>query len=256
MIDILSPQALTVLRSFASPQTLCAFDLDGTLAPIVPDPTAAMLPEATRQRIQQLSRLVPTAIITGRSCTDAGARLGFEPRYLVGNHGLEGLPENEVNLQELHLLTEHWHRTLHTLLPEQLVQEIYFERKDGSLSLHYRAAADPAAAHRALLEAIAQLQPQPRRVGGKYVENLIPQGAPHKGDALLRLMEHCKSRQALFVGDDVTDEDVFRLEAPHILSVCVGTDRATAARYFLQDQTRVNDLLGQLLPLLLENNHG
>lgn len=247
MIDILSPQGLSILQSFVTPQTLCAFDLDGTLAPIIADPDAVALPATVRQAMQQLCSLAPVAVITGRGCDDARQRLGFMPRYLVGNHGLEGLPDSSVNLAALRVLIDYWSSELYRLLPVSLVAELLFEPKAGSLSLHYRHAADPAAAHQALLEAIAQLQPQPRYVGGKYVENLVPHGVPHKGDALLRLMEHSGAATALFVGDDETDEDVFRLVDPQILSVCVGTGRSTAARYFLQDQTRMVDLLAQLL---------
>lgn len=255
MIDILSPPGLAVLRSFVTPQTLCAFDLDGTLAPIIDDPAAVALPVAVQQAMQQLCSLVPVAIITGRGCDDARPRLKFAPRYLVGNHGLEGLPDRTVNLAELRALIDYWNRELHRLLPASILPELLVEAKAGSLSLHYRHAADPVAAHRLLLDAIGQLQPQPRYVGGKYVENLIPQGAPDKGTALLRLMEHSGSRQALFVGDDVTDEDVFELDNPRILSVCVGTERPTAARYALQDQTAIAQLLRQVL-LLVGDDHG
>lgn len=254
MIDLLSLEGLAVLQGLVTPTTLCAFDLDGTLAPIVADPTAAALPEATRLSLQHLARLAPTAIITGRSCSDARHRLGFEPRYLVGNHGLEGLPGNDVNLPELQKLIDHWNREILVLLPPQLVQELYFEHKAGSLSLHYRHASDPAAAHLMLLEAIAQLQPQPRYVGGKFIDNLIPQGAPHKGDALLRLLEDAAAPAALFIGDDETDEDVFRLNDPRILSVCVGTERITAAHYRIDDQQQVESILQELLRILKQTD--
>ena len=251
MIDILSPPGLSVLRAFITPQTLCAFDLDGTLAPIIDDPAAVALPAAVRQSMQQLCSLAPVAVITGRGCDDARSRLGFAPRYLVGNHGLEGLPGSQVNLAAFRLLIERWQQELHRLLPVSLLSQLIFEPKTGSLSLHYRHAADPAGAHQALLEAIHQLEPQPRYVGGKYVENLVPQGGAHKGDALLRLMEHSGAGTALFVGDDVTDEDVFRLADPSILSVCVGTERPTAAHHFVQDQASMAVLLEQLMPLVV-----
>jgi trehalose 6-phosphate phosphatase len=32
------------------------------------------------------------AIITGRAIADARTMLGFMPRYLIGNHGAEGVP--------------------------------------------------------------------------------------------------------------------------------------------------------------------
>lgn len=255
MIDMLSPQGLSILQSFVTPQTLYAFDLDGTLAPIIADPGAVALPAAVQQAMQQLCSLAPVAVITGRGCDDARQRLEFTPRYLVGNHGLEGLPDSKVNLAALRVLIDHWSSELYRLLPVSLVAELLFEPKAGSLSLHYRHATDPAGAHQILLEAIAQLQPQPRYVGGKYVENLVPLGVPHKGDALLRLMEDSKTATALFVGDDETDEDVFRLADPRILSICVGTGRPTAAPWALQGQDAIIPLLKQVL-MLLGHEHG
>jgi trehalose 6-phosphate phosphatase len=250
MIDLSSPEGRDLLQRFTTPATLFAFDLDGTLAPIVHDPAAAILPEAIQQCMRQLSCLAVTAIITGRSCSDARQRLGFEPRYLVGNHGLEGLPDSTINLQELDRLITSWHRQLQAVLDPPLLQELYQEQKVGSLSLHYRHADDPETAHTALLTAIKKLEPPPRRVGGKYVENLIPHGVPHKGDALLQLMSHAGSERALFVGDDETDEDVFRLDDPRILSVCVGTDRPSAARCRIDDQLDMKAALQEIIRIL------
>jgi hypothetical protein len=53
--------------------------------------------------------------------------------------------------------------------------------------------------------------------------------------------------QALFMGDDETDEDVFRLADPRILSVCVGTERTTAARYGIGDQQQLVLVVRELL---------
>ena len=38
--------------------------------------------------------------------------------------------------------------------------------------------------------AMRRLEPPPRRVHGKYVENLLPPGSPDKGDALAAVMRH------------------------------------------------------------------
>lgn len=250
MIDLLSPEGREALQKTVTSATLLAFDLDGTLAPIVDDPTKVALSPAIRQQMQQLSSLAPTAIITGRSCGDARQRLGFEPRYLVGNHGLEGLPDSPGVTQELSGIIEGWCQQLEKLLAPELLQMLYLEKKSGSLSLHYRQVPDPQAAHILLLMAIQQLEPGPRLVGGKFVENLIPDGLPHKGDALLRLMTHAGSPAALFLGDDETDEDVFRLDDPRILSVSVGQERVTAARYVVYDQMAMGTVLDQLLHIL------
>lgn len=250
MIELLSMAGLAELRAFITPTTLFAFDLDGTLAPIVDDPSAARIPEAVRRGLQQLSRLATTAVITGRLRSDALSRLGFEPTYLVGNHGGEGLPGELSGNSQQHGLMEQWLRQLQSLLPAEIWAAIVVEQKGGSLSLHYRHAPHRKTAHAALLDAITWLDPQPRRVGGKCVENLLPVQAPHKGDALLHLMRHSGCPNALFVGDDETDEDVFRLADPSIFTICVGTERESLASFHLPDQTAIAQLLQQLVALL------
>lgn len=255
MTELLSTEGARALRAFLTPATLCAFDLDGTLAPIVDDPTAARTPNEVRDGLRKLAELVVTAVITGRSCSDALPRLGFEPHYLVGNHGNEGLPGSDDQDQcRLHAeLILHWQQQLQQLLTPESWAALYVEPKCGSLSLHYRHAPQREAVHTQLLAAIGRLEPAPRRVGGTYVENLLPPEAPHKGDALLRLMEHSGCPNALFVGDDVTDEDVFRLHDRRIFTICVGKQRPTAAAYYLQDQNAMTRTLELMIDLIRSN---
>ncbi len=251
MIRLLSDVGLADLRSFVSTDTLFAFDLDGTLAPIVAEPAAIRVPGEVQELMKRLSVLAVTAVITGRARKDALAYLGFEPRYLVGNHGAEGMP-GRVGDEDLELfrMVEGWEQQLSLLLKPEVRQATLFESKGSTLSLHYRHAADPQAVHAALLAAINRLRPAPRRIGGKFVENLIPRGAPHKGDALLHLLDFSGCGRALFAGDDETDEDVFRLDDPRIFPVCVGLDRPTAARYALEGQQEMALLLRELVTIL------
>lgn len=250
MIRLFSDNGLAHLREFVTAGTLFAFDLDGTLAPIVADPAAIRVPEEVRELMKRLSCLATTAVITGRSRQDALAHLGFEPRYLVGNHGAEGMPGRDGEELELFGMVAGWERQLADLLEAEIYQATFFESKGSTLSLHYRHAPHQQAVHAALLAAIARLEPAPRRVGGKFVENLIPEGAPHKGDALLHLLELAGCGTALFVGDDETDEDVFRLGDPRIFPVCVGVERPTAARYALESQEEMARLLRELVAIL------
>lgn len=250
MINLSQPEGRSALQHFITSNTLFAFDLDGTLAPIVADPAAVSLPDAVQLGMAHLSALAVTAVITGRSCHDARQRLGFAPHYLVGNHGVEGLPGSDVSPTQLRKLVDGWEQQLERLMTPALRTAVSIEPKGASLSLHYRHAANPAATLSALQLLVQQLFPLPRQVGGKCVINLVPPGAPHKGDALLQLMRHAGCPRAVFIGDDETDEDVFRLDDPAVFSVCIGTERPTAARYFLADQAEITPLL-QLLAAYL-----
>jgi trehalose-6-phosphatase len=55
------------------------------------------------------------------------------------------------------------------------------------------------------------------------------------------------------VGDDETDEDVFALDQPgRLLTVRVGTKRASQASYYVRNQAAVDDLLAVLVSLRRE----
>lgn len=250
MTYLFSSAGLAALRTFVTGSTLHAFDLDGTLAPIVAEPAGITIQEEVRQYLVQLNGMAPLAIISGRSCADARSHLGFKPRYLVGNHGAEGLPGEETAGQNYEGLCQGWKSQLESLLPDMPARGISLEEKGKTFAIHYRQAPDPIKAQERILAAISCLTPRPRVVSGIFVENIVPQDAPHKGAALEALMVHLGGGRAIFVGDDVTDEDVFHLRNPEILGIRVGKDRKSSAGFYLQGQHEMVRLLREMIALL------
>jgi trehalose 6-phosphate phosphatase len=256
MTPLFSDTGLQRLDRIAGPGLLCVFDFDGTLSPIVADPAHAVLPDAMQQRLLDLSVLAPVAIITGRAVPDLRPRLGFAPDFLVGNHGIEGVPGWELRAQEYQVICQGWARSVAQALrdPLRFDPHIKIEDKGYSMSVHYRLARDPALTEARLTELFAALTPSPRVVAGKCVFNLVPQGAPHKGSALEQLM-HDGARSdsihnAIYVGDDVTDEDVFRLQRPDVLTVRVEPGENSAAEFYVDRLTDVERLLDELIARL------
>jgi trehalose 6-phosphate phosphatase len=126
---------------------------------------------------------------------------------------------------------------------------IWIEDKTFSVAVHYRNSREKKRARAAILEAAADLG-RMRLFGGKQVINILPEGAPHKGLALLRERDRLRCDTALYLGDDVTDEDVFALDEPgRLLTIRVGPKRTSAASYFLRSQAEVDELLDALLDL-------
>lgn len=250
MTYLFTQSGMNALRAFVDKTTLFAFDLDGTLAPIVPNPTEIAIPEDVRQALIQLDSIAPVAIITGRSRTDALNHLRFSPRYLVGNHGAEGLPGAEAGGLDFIRLCNEWKEQLHLLLPDIAEQGISLDDKGETMALHYRHAVNRAEARKSILSAIAGLKPTPRVVAGIYVKNLVPYTAPHKGKALEALMAHLGASRAIFVGDDVTDEDVFRLANPEILGIRVGRNEESQARFYLEGQHEMIRLLQEMIGMV------
>lgn len=235
------------LDEVARPGLLCAFDFDGTLAPIVAQPEHARLPDEIRWHLLTLSDYAPIAIITGRSLTDIRGRLGFEPDFIIGNHGLEGVPGWEADAGRHQALCIGWRAQLARALDAGGHDPaIRVEDKGYSLSVHYRQARDGEDAAMRLARLFAVLEPLPRVVSGKYVYNLLPQDAAHKGKALEQLMKICGARRALYVGDDVTDEDAFRLPRHEVLSVRIEHAPQSAAEFHLAQPQDVPRLLSEL----------
>lgn len=248
MRSLFSTEGKSRLDETVAGRLLCAFDFDGTLAPIVPRPEQVRLPDNIRERLISLAELAPVAIITGRSVADISGRLGFAPDFIIGNHGLEGVPGWDAQAAYHEKLCAGWHRQVVDALKDpELGNGVLLEDKRYSLSVHYREAKDPQQAASRLQALFDQLSPRPRIVAGKYVFNLLAQDACNKGSALEELMRICGARRAIYVGDDVTDEDVFRLRHPDILSVRIEQGTESAADFFLPEPGDILWLLDELV---------
>lgn len=244
-IYLFSSEGLAALAGYVTPDTLFAFDLDGTLAPIVEDYSAAQLDGQVRLTLQRLISLAKVVVITGRSRKDAMTILGVEPHLLIGNHGAEwtSVP-NSSFVQDC----KSWLEQLQGLLRD--VQGVEFEAKGESLSLHYRKADDRERTLELIDAAITKLEPGPRRIGGKFVVNLLPMKAPAKGEALLVAMDKLGARRSVFFGDDVTDEEVFLLENADIFGIHIGGESQTAASYYINNQSEMLGLLNSMVGIL------
>lgn len=239
---LLSRQNVGVLSQMAWSRVLLAFDFDGTLAPIVNDRSAASMRKRTGDLLARVCSLYPCAVISGRSRGDVAARLrGAKVAYVVGNHGLE--PGSE--LETFERVTRGAAPLLTAALDE--VPGIDVEDKRYSLAVHYRRSRRKKEARELIERAVAGLPFRMRSIGGKQVINVVPTGAPNKGEALLELRAQADADTALYIGDDVTDEDVFELDQPgRLLTVRIGASRSSAAAYFLREQREIDTVLAKL----------
>ncbi len=243
MKDLFSPDGLRLLESFCYANTLFAFDFDGTLAPIVADPEAAACRPCVREALDRLAQLAPVAILSGRGLRDLRPRLPDSIRHVAGNHGLEGLGISARDAERARRQARGWLREIGEWRGPPGLE---VEDKAYSVSLHYRHAKSRREAKTRIERKVLELSPAPRIIPGKCVVNLLPEGAPHKGIALMNAMERTRTRAAIYVGDDDTDEDVFRLPAPpRVLSIRVGKKATSGARFYLAKQ-------GQILALIRE----
>ena len=237
---LLDKDGVRALEAFCMAETLFAFDYDGTLAPIVDDPRKAKMRLKTSNLLCDIATLVPVALISGRSRQDVAQFVSCKVDYVVGNHGLEGIPGGSPSLEQAESACRAWNARLQS---EISIEGVVIEDKRYSLALHYRMAQDKRQAKAVLLETASALMPPPRIVMGKCVVNLISPGAPHKGIALLEVMLRSGSRSAVYFGDDDNDEDVFRLGEENLLTVRIGRSDHSAALFYLNSQDEMDQVL-------------
>lgn len=230
---------------------LLAFDFDGTLAPIVLHPDDACIAPAVTDRLQALSERLPVAIITGRAAADVRGRLGFEPTYVMGNHGAEDEGDLAANLARGLALDQLRHE-LRQRHADLKACGVWVEDKQQSLALHYRRSAQREKAQALILELLSQHDDEVLRIfPGKMVVNVTAHDAPDKAHAMQALVARCGATCALFAGDDANDEPVFIAAPPHWLTVRIGLDplRPSQARFYLHSPDETAVMLERLLAL-------
>ncbi len=241
--NILAARNIVQLRSVAGTGALLAFDFDGTLAPMGTNPSGTKMRDETLELLTSLAHAAPVAVITGRSVGDTTPRFPGVPLLaVIGNHGAEPSPFAKRALREVAEWLPHVRDAVASLPGTEV------EDKGHSVCVHYWNAADP----RHVIACVERLLPQLSRkvtlMHGIGLMNLVPHGAPNKGDALLRLIDEHRLPGAVFVGDELTDESAFRAAlAPHSLGVRVGRWSASAASSYIGSQLDIDALLLELL---------
>jgi trehalose 6-phosphate phosphatase len=237
---------MKILESLSFTETLYAFDFDGTLAPIVIQPSQAKMKERTEELLDELSKVVTTAVISGRSLSDLKCRTVPSIRYLIGNHGLEGV-DSQANFDGFKKQSQEWIQFLEkTLIKKAQDPGLEIEEKTYSIAIHYRKSRKKRKTKNIILEVLKEIESNSRIIPGKAVYNLVPLGGPHKGVALTQLLKVTGLNCALYIGDDDTDEDVFSLPDHRILSVRVGQKKGSAAKYYLRNQSEIDRLIRTL----------
>jgi trehalose 6-phosphate phosphatase len=242
--DLLGERHRGVLERLAGARALLAFDYDGVLAPVVRDPGGAPMRRRTRTLLARLVEAWPVAVVSGRAFVDT-RRLseGVVPN-VVGNHGYELLVARPVPKAVVGRVAG-WRAALERDL--EAVDGWFIEDKRSTLAVHYGLGRSWRATGEAVRRAAEALRGA-RLVGGKKVLNVIPVAFPDKGHALLALLARLRLDVALYLGDDVTDEDAFAVGPPRVVGVRVGGGRSLA-EWGLRSQEDVDALMERLVSL-------
>jgi trehalose 6-phosphate phosphatase len=241
---ILAKRHAPTLAAFANSKVVAAFDYDGTLAPIAPDPASAPMRKRTRRLLEAVAEHYPCVVISGRKRADLARCLnGIRVSHVAGNHGAEPWGRNTEHVAQV--------RQWRLQLDQQLrsFRGIVIEDKKYTLTIHFRHARPRRTALAAVERAVRTLRGV-RAIPGKETVNLLPRGAVDKGDALDRARRLLRCDLVIYVGDDDTDEAAFnRTREGWMVGIRVGLRRRSHAAYHLKNQTDIDILLERLIRL-------
>lgn len=248
MSHLLSAAGEEALLLLIQADPLIAFDFDGTLSPMVTLPEQARMPAGIARGFQVLCEMTPVAVITGRSVEDITPRLLAKPKYVIGNHGAEGIPGEDENVTAYQAICARWMDQIrHVLRWANLDPGLMIEHKPCSICVHYRLARNRESVARQIEAELSRLDPLPLVIGGMHGINLLPPGAPTKRRALESLLRIERKAAAFYIGDDETDEIVFRDAPREWITARVERDRHSTARFFLRHQSEMTECLQMII---------
>ncbi|MBN1510173.1 MAG: bifunctional alpha,alpha-trehalose-phosphate synthase (UDP-forming)/trehalose-phosphatase [Sedimentisphaerales bacterium] len=229
------------------------FDYDGTLVPFSRYPETAIPSEAVLERLKRLAEDPKNSVVvvSGRNREFLGQWFGGLPIDLVAEHGAflrvrsagwVSAVEGDVGWKEqvLPVLQRYADRCTGA----------FIEQKTLSLVWHYRNAESGIALLRSqeLRDELQELVSRDSRLqimeGHKVIE--VKRSGYDKGSVASKLLAHAPYDFILAIGDDKTDEDLFRVLPAEALTIKIGIT-ASLAKYNLKDQQGVVHLMDRLL---------
>lgn len=219
-------------------QPLFFLDYDGTLAPIVDDPSEARPHPDVPRLLEALEDRFPLYVVTGRYLNDLAAFFD-RPLHAVGLHGIQ---RGRLGERLAERLSEEARKSIERYRESTpRLQGISIEEKGPLFAVHYRLAGDKEAARAAIRAWLGDVPSVLDPIWGKDVVELRPRDVS-KGTVVREIAKEHPDRTPVYLGDDVTDEDAFRALENGAVTVKVG-EGETAAKYRLRG---VDDVVGYL----------
>ncbi len=239
------------IDSNQSQRKLLLLDYDGTLVPHIANPRLAI---PTPELLSLLTGLCAdknncVVIVSGRDKETLDRWLGHIERLnLVAEHGVWIKEKHDWKLSK-HLLNT-WKPQIHAVF-ETFMDKLpgtFIESKEFSIAWHYRNA-DPEKASHIAIELADYLSSLTSNcdiriiLGNKIVEAMC--SGIGKDVAVMHFLARDSFDLVIAIGDDTTDEDMFKVLPPHAYSIRIGHE-ITAARFRLRLQNDVIPFLQSL----------
>ncbi|WOL12480.1 hypothetical protein Cni_G21247 [Canna indica] len=229
----LHPSALSsfeeLMAASKGKQIVMFLDYDGTLSPIVDDPDRAFMSDEMREAVREVASHFPTAIVSGRCTEKVSSFVKLSELYYAGSHGMDIKgPNNGTKCSTIKA-----HNVLFQPASEFLpvIDEVYkslvettksipgskVENNKFCLSVHFRCVDEKKWSLLAeKVRSVMMDYPKLRLTHGRKVLEIRPTIKWDKGKALEFLLKSlgfdgCNSVLPLYIGDDRTDEDAFKV---------------------------------------------
>jgi trehalose 6-phosphate synthase/phosphatase len=241
-----------IARHYREAKKRCLLlDYDGTLVPFFRLPSEASPDNAVKELLLRLSAdpQNQVVVISGRDISSLDRWLGAMPLTLVAEHGASLKIKNEA-WQQLISVPDSWKEEIRRMMQLFVIRcaGSFIEEKTNTIAWHYRNTQTGLgfARSRELLNTLSQLvQNTALQVidGNKVVEVRIV--GYDKGTTALKIINETNPDFILSIGDDTTDEDMFKALDGLGYTIKVNNG-ATAAQYTILSQQQVLPVLNTL----------
>lgn len=223
-------------------------DFDGTLTPIIKDPTKSLVSDELLLVLKNLASKINIGIISGRDLEDLNKRVPLKNLYLSGSHGIE---IKGPSLHFIYPLAKSYKNLLDEIF-SKVEKKIKFkgvilEKKKFSFAFHFRGVdkTKRSAVKKNFSQVITNFLDNRIKIQkGKMVIEVLPSIDWNKGEAIIYLQEKLdKSSLPIYLGDDLTDETAFRVLKDRGVTIRIGYSNRSAAKFYLKSQKEVFKLI-------------
>lgn len=266
-VPVTSEGLFTWIKNIRKKRVLFFCDLDGTLLPIAGHPSQVRMSERTGRLLKDIAEndKFHLVIVSGRD------KEFLEEHFIKRNfkfslaacHGAYSYSQEKGKWSDL--VPEepsNWRETVFEILKLYTIRTpgSFIEDKGQAIAWHYRSSPSSFAeflANKLFIELEESLNSRPVQVmkGKKVIE--VKSIHANKGAFVRHWLQQLPPEEKpdviIALGDDTTDEDMFRTlqEQQDISAYCIKVGKgATNARYYIKDQTTVDPLLERMLTTL------
>ena len=252
-VKLLDDKAISgIRRHYQRSKNRCLLlDYDGTLVPFSRIPSEAAPDNGVKDMLTRLSadKRNHVVVISGRDVSSLDRWLGNMPITLVAEHGASFKMRN-ASWQQLVSVSDLWKDEIRRMMQLFVMRcaGSFIEEKSNTIAWHYRNTQNGLGFSRSreLMNTLSQLiQNTTLQVidGNKVIEVRI--AGFDKGATALKIINEMDPDFVLCMGDDITDEDMFKALDGEAYTIKVNNG-ASAAQYTILSQQQVLPLLNTI----------